>query len=161
MSKVHTSFPYKTNRRLFGSVGSRINFIGHWINRSQFVWLLEFFACFNAEKCFSDCFFSPAWDMAEIVENDEGRRRYCFTGFQLLEHRFSSWKSLVTTTFEAVSRFLTKKGLENRLLGKQSLSSEPIVVQTLVSATTPPNLPLNCDSIDSTNLNLPLTLAYL
>ena len=110
MSKVHSSFPYKTNRRLIGSVGSKINFIGQWINRSQFVWLVEFFTCFNAEKCFSVCFFSPAWEMAEIVENDEERQRSCLAGFQLPERRFSCWKSLVITKFEAVSGFLTKKG---------------------------------------------------
>ena len=97
----------KTNRRLFGIVGSRINFIGHSINRSQFVW------CFNAEKCFSVCFFSPAWEIAQIVENDEERRRYCLAGFQLPKHRFSCWKSLVTTIFELVSGFLTKKRWKN------------------------------------------------
>lgn len=110
MSTVQSYFPHKTNRRLFGSVGSRINFIGHSINHSQFVWLVEFFRCLNTEKCFSVCFFSPAWEMAEIVETDEERRRYCFAGFQLPEHRFSCWKSLVTTIFELVSGFLTKKG---------------------------------------------------
>ena len=110
MSKVHNSFPHKIHRLLFGSVGSRINLIGQWMNRSQFVWLVEFFTCFNAEKCCSVCFFSPAWEMAEIVENDEERPRSCLAGFQLPEHRFSCWKSLVITKFEAVSGFLTKKG---------------------------------------------------
>lgn len=62
---------------------------------------------------FSVCFFSPAWEMADIVETDEERRRYCFAGFQLPEHRFSCWKSLVTTIFELVSGFLTKKSWKN------------------------------------------------
>ena len=112
---------------------------------------------------FSVCFFSPAWEMAEIVETDEERRRYCFAGFQLPEHLFSCWKSLVTTIFELVFGFLTKKRLEKCLIGKQPFSSALIVVwfKHLFSATTPPNLPLNCDSIDRNNLNLPLTLAYL
>ena len=117
MSKVQGHFPCKTNRRLLGSVGWRINIIGHSINRSQFVWLVEFFACFNAEKCFSVCFSSPAWEMAEIAENDKERPCSCFAGFQLPEHRFSCWKSLIITKFEAVSGFLTKKGWKTVWLG--------------------------------------------
>lgn len=87
----------------------------------------------TGEKCFSVRFFHRLGKLNEMVENDGQspllfRRLYTSrASTQLLE---KSGNDHIRSSFCVFDQ----KRLENRLIGKQSLSTKLIVVQTLVSA---------------------------